>query len=83
MTKAEKEIILNKDCISINQDPTEPGRKTRIKVNVGIWTKHLKSGSLAVSILNRHKDLSKKLTFSMEELGIGKKSKIKDVYAKK
>lgn len=53
MSACEKEIILNKNCIRIDQDPTEQG--TRIKKKEGgkeIWLEKLKDGEVAILLLN-------------------------------
>lgn len=82
MTKEEKEIILNKDCIAINQDPTEQGRKIKDDGDVEIWAKHLKNGNMAILMLNRNNSEIKKLDLNLEEMSINGKEKITDVYSK-
>ncbi len=54
MTIEEKEIILNKDAITINQDPTQQGRRIKVEGDTEIWAKQLKDGKLAVLVLNKN-----------------------------
>ncbi|NEW84783.1 MAG: hypothetical protein GZ094_20780 [Mariniphaga sp.] len=81
MTKEEKGIILNKDCIAINQYPTEQGRRIKVKGNVEIWRKNLKNGNLALLILNRGETEIKNNILSLSELNIKDKLGIKNVYS--
>ncbi|MCX6326715.1 MAG: glycoside hydrolase family 27 protein [Bacteroidia bacterium] len=83
MTQDEKDIILNKDGISINQDPTEQGKQVKVEGDSEIWAKKLKNGKVAVLLLNRNKSENKNITLNFVDLGISQKVKIKDVYAKK
>ena len=83
MTQDEKDIIINKDAILIDQDAT--GQGTRIKVNgdTEIWAKKLKDGNVAVLLLNRNKSENKNITLNFSDIGISQKVKIKDVYVNK
>jgi alpha-galactosidase len=83
MNSEEKSILLNKDCISINQDPTEQGKKIKENDKVEIWMKHLQNGNLAVLLLNRNNDAKNKLSIKSSELGIEGKSVIKEVFSQK
>ena len=83
MTKDEKDIILNRDAILVNQDPTEQGTRVQQSVDTEIWAKKLKNGNAAVLLLNRNKYESKDITLVLRDLGISRKVKIRDVYAGK
>ncbi len=83
MTKDEKAILLNKDAIAVNQDPTEQGCKIKRADNIEIWTKHLQGGNLALLILNRNEDAKNKLTFNLKELGAAKNSDIREIFVQK
>lgn len=83
MTQDEKDIILNKDCILIDQDTTEQGRRIMKKGNTEIWAKKMKGGKVAVLLLNRSKSKEKMITLNPNDLDISGQVKIKDVYAKK
>jgi alpha-galactosidase len=77
MTKAEKEILLNRECIAINQDPTEQGKRVNSSENVEIWVKQLKGGEKAVLVLNRNKDGRNNFAVDLGAFGIKGKSKNK------
>src|SRR5215475_1391614 len=54
MTPEIKEILMNKEVISINQDALGmQGRRVSKKGDLEIWSKQLKDGSRAVILLNR------------------------------
>jgi alpha-galactosidase len=82
MTQDEKDIILNKDAILINQDPTEQGKRIKAEGETEIWAKKLKDGNVAVLLLNRNISENKNITLNFSDIGISKNVKIKDVYAK-
>lgn len=83
MTQDEKDIILNKDAIKINQDTTGQGTQIKVEGDTEIWAKKLKDGNVAVLLLNRNKSENKNITLNLGDIGVSKKVKIKDVYAKK
>lgn len=83
MTKEEKNIILNKDCIAINQDPTEQGRKIKDEGDVEIWIKHLENGKMAVLALNRNNSQMKKFELKLKEMGVYDNVMITNVYSRK
>lgn len=83
MTQDEKDIILNKDAILINQDTTGQGTRIKVEGDTETWAKKLKDGNVAVLLLNRNKSDNKNITLNLGDIGISQKVKIKDVYAKK
>ena len=83
MTPQEKEIILNKDAIAINKDPTEQGRRIKVDGDAEIWAKKLAGNRMAVLLLNRNGTESKPVTFSGRDVGLTGKLFAKDVFAKK
>ena len=83
LTQNEKDIILNKDGILINHDPTEQGKRIKVEGDTEIWAKKLKDGKVAVLLLNRNRSENKNITLNFSDIGISQKVKIKDVYAKK
>jgi len=83
MTQEEKEIILNKDAIKINQDPSGQGTRIKVEGDTEIWSKKLKDGNVAVLLLNLNKSETRNITLNPGDIGISKKVKIKDVYANK
>lgn len=79
----EKDIILNKDAISIDQDPTEQGVQMMVNDSTEVWAKKLQNGKAAVLFLNRSHTSAKNISFDLAKIGLEGKVKIKDVYAKK
>ncbi|MEO6914622.1 MAG: glycoside hydrolase family 27 protein [Chitinophagaceae bacterium] len=79
----EKDIILNRDAINIDQDPTEQGKRISFNDDMEVWAKKLKNGSAAVLLFNRNHSSPKNFQFDFSALGIRKTMKVKDVYAKK
>jgi alpha-galactosidase len=83
MTSSEKEIITNKLAISVNQDPTEQGRRIIKDGNAEVWMKKLKDDSRAVLLLNRDPETSKNIKVTIKELGLSGERQITDIYKKK
>lgn len=81
MTKDEKEIIMNKLAISINQDPTEQGKRIKKDGYIEIWLKQLKNKKKAVLVINRNRSDSVKYTLNKQELGLKVKHNITEVYS--
>jgi alpha-galactosidase len=82
MTQKEKDIILNKDAIKINQDLTGQGTRIKAEGNTEIWAKKLKDGKVAVLLLNRNRSENKNVTLNFDEIGISQNVIIKDIYSK-
>jgi alpha-galactosidase len=83
MTQEEKNIILNKDCIRMDQDTTEQGKRIKVNGKTEIWAKRLQNNKTAVLLLNRDKRETKKITLNYADIGITGKAGIKDVYSGK
>jgi len=83
MSEGEKDIILNKEAIKINQDTTEQGKRIRAENGAEIWAKKLAGGKVAVLLLNRNSFEAKNITLYFNEVGIAGKITIKDVYGHK
>jgi alpha-galactosidase len=83
MPQYEKDIILNKEAIHINQDPTEQGKQIKVSGDTEIWAKKLKGGKMAVLFFNKNRSETKTITLNLIDLGITKKVKVTDVYDKK
>ncbi len=80
MTKEEKDIILNKLAISINQDPTEQGQKVKVDSGFEIWKKNLKNGEKAILVLNRTNPEIQKIALNLTDYGLKANEKLKNVY---
>lgn len=50
MTPLQKEILLNKEAIAVNQDVTPQGRP--LKEGRGVWARNMSDGSIAVALYN-------------------------------
>ena len=83
MTSEEKAIITNEVAISVNQDPTEQGRRIKKEGNSEVWVKNLADGKKAVLLLNRDAQNTQKIQIPLEKLGITGKTKIYNIYEKK
>jgi alpha-galactosidase len=83
MTSGEKAILLNKEAIAVNQDPTEQGSRLKNADKVEVWLKHLKDGKLALLFLNGNEDARNKLTFQLSELGIEKDADLTEIFSQK
>jgi alpha-galactosidase len=82
MTAEEKEMITNTECIAVNQDPKEQGKRVIKEAEKEVWVKNLSDGIIAVLLLNRG-DETKTLSFGLSEIGIKGKVKLRDLYMKK
>lgn len=82
MTSAEKDIVLNRECIAINQDPTEQGRRVRVDGKTEIWVKKLRGNRAAVLLLNRDATQPRPVTFHASDVGVSGKWKARDLHGK-
>ena len=82
MLPTEKELILNRDCIGIDQDPTEQGKRLTTEGDLEIWVKKLAGGCSAVLLLNRHDSKSLAPIVNWNKLGLPGGFKVKDVFKK-
>jgi alpha-galactosidase len=83
MNKEEKAIILNKEAIAINQDPTEQGRRIKVEGKTEVWAKKLKDGGYALLLLNRDAVGRREITLNWGDLGIEGNRKLRNVYEAK
>ena len=82
ITKKEKEIILNKIAISIDQDPSEQGKRIKKDGDIEVWLKQMRNGQKALLILNRNSNEIKDYKLDLVEFGISEKVRnITDVYS--
>lgn len=83
MTPEERDIVLNRDAIAIDQDPTEQGRRVQKDGAREVWAKRLKGGRVAVLLLNRDAKVPATITVKPADLGLGASCGVRDVWAKK
>ncbi len=81
MTPAEKEILLNREAIAINQDPTEQGRRIKQDNGAEVWMKRLRGGRVAVLLLNRDAAAARTIAFDARDAGLTGKWTARDVQA--
>ena len=82
MTEAEKSIVLNRECIIIDQDPSEQGRRIRKDGHAEVWAKKLTGARMAVLLLNRNPTETNAVSADWKLLGLSGKMSVKDVYGK-
>jgi alpha-galactosidase len=83
MTTEEKDIILNREAIAINQDSTEQGRRIKSVGDVEVWTKKLKANRIGVLLLNRNATQVQPITVAWSDIGLSGKVQVTDVYTSK
>jgi len=80
MSPAEKKILLNRQAIAINQDPTGQGIRVKAEEGKEVWIKKLKSGDAAVLLLNRNPGNAATMTISVSDLGLKGKMNFTDIF---
>ena len=83
LTRAEKDIILNKEAIAIDQDPTEQGKRIKADGDGEIWAKRLGGNRSAVLLLNRNGTAARPVAFAVKDAGLSGKLSAKDVFGQK
>ena len=83
MPQYEKSIVLNKEAIRIDQDPTEQGQQLKVNGDTEIWVKNLKDGAKAVLFINRNHSDTKTISLDLSALGITKKVGVTNIYEQK
>ncbi len=80
MSAAEKSIILNRDALAVNQDPTEQGTRIYAEDGTEIWVKKMQNNLFGVLLLNRDKLHARKITLDFRTLGIRRPVQLRDIY---
>jgi alpha-galactosidase len=83
MTDEEKGIVLNPDCIAIDQDPTEQGHRIQSNGDIEIWAKHMTEDRIAVLLLNRNEEETRSIAFNPDDVGVTGSYSVKDVYGER
>ena len=83
MTEDERSILLNKDCIAVNQDSNGQGGLIIAKDQQEMWAKKLSNGDIAVLLLNRDTAQSHVIHFDLKLLGIDSKVMAIDLFTGK
>ena len=82
MTEFEKKLILNREMIAVNQDPTEQGKIVKNRNNTQVWAKKLKDGKMAVLLLNLAEG-DKDIQLDFKDVGLKNSIQIRDIINKK
>jgi alpha-galactosidase len=80
MSPAEKAILLNRECIAVNQDATEQGRRVKVEGKTEIWVKKLSGNRAAVLLLNRDVAANRPITLRAADIGFSGKWKARDLF---
>lgn len=79
MTSFEKQLILNREMIMVNQDPSEQGRLIIQSPGYQVWMKKLRDNSVAVLFINLDRSKEKELSLALETIGIAKNKMVRDL----
>jgi alpha-galactosidase len=81
MSQSAKEILLNSEIITVNQDPLgKQAKKIRDDGDTEVFTKQMADGSVAIGLLNRSDSKDTTIRISWNELGITGKHKARDLW---
>ena len=83
MNATEKAIVLNREAIAVNQDPTEQGRRVRADGRAEVWVKRLTGNRAAVLLLNRDPKQNRDITLRAADLPVKGKAKVRDIHGAK
>jgi len=84
MKQWQKDILLNKEVIAVNQDPLGLFGKRLLKTSIEqIWMKVLVDGAYSVAIVSTRHDRPVYQTFSFVEYGIEGPFMVRDLFQKK
>ena len=81
MNSTEKALVLNREAIAVDQDPTEQGSRVRADGKSEVWVKHLQGTRAAVLLLNRDPKETKTVVLRTADVGLKGKAKLRDIYA--
>lgn len=83
MSTEEKNLLLNKEIISVNQDNSPQGTLVIKNKEYQIWKKKMTDGSIVLLLLNLNTTATKTITANFKELGLKQQSKVRDIINKK
>ncbi len=80
MTEATRNILMNRDMISVDQDvAAKPAHLLRQQDAVQIWTRRLSDGSTAIAIINAGGSVTS-VTLKWKEAGLMRIKKVRDIW---
>ena len=80
MLDYEKDILLNKGCIAVNQDLTEQGTKILEENGFEVWRKNLKGGKIAILVINRSSENTSSFVLDWNKTGLAGKYHVKNLF---
>ncbi|WP_299556852.1 glycoside hydrolase family 27 protein [Seonamhaeicola sp.] len=83
MDKFEKDLLLNKEMIAVNQDPTEQGTIIKREGKTQVWAKKLRGGKYALLFLNLDNTKQRDISINLEDLGFKTKVKVRNIIDRK
>jgi alpha-galactosidase len=83
MTQDEREIILNREAIGVDQDPNEQGFRIYKSGDAEIWKKRLQNGNVAVLLLNRNPSKKIDIKLDFQDIGFTGKVNVRDIFLHK
>jgi len=83
MHEYEKDLLTNKECINIDQDPSEQGRKIFSENGFEVWRKKMSNGDNAILIINRSNVTGQDFLLTFDKIGLSNKQEIRDVFEHK
>ena len=83
MSREERQIILNKTAIMVDQDPSEQGMRIKGNLHTEVWAKHLTGGRVAVLLLNKNNDTPMEMELKLSDLGLSGEFFVNDIFQEK
>jgi alpha-galactosidase len=83
MTEADKNLLMNKEAIAIDQDALgKQGDRLYQSGDFDVWTKPLSDGRIAVGLFNRSWD-NREVSVDLAEIGFRNGARLRDVWKQK
>ncbi len=82
MSPEEKKMILNREAIAVDQDPTEQGIRISSNGKTEIWAKRLEDGSRAVLLLNLDEKKINSINLDFNTIDFSGEVTVKDIWEK-
>ncbi len=83
LSAVEKRILLNPECIAVNQDPSGQGRRAIVEGKTEIWIKQLAGHRAAVLLLNRDAASPRAITLQGRAAGFPAAWRARDLFAQR
>jgi alpha-galactosidase len=83
MLDYERDILLNKECIAVNQDITEQGTKILTEKGFEVWRKNLKGEKIALLVINRSSEETNSFVLDWNKSGLSGDYQVMDLFEHK